>query len=95
MIYRHEIDLGDALLSEAIELTTIDGEILKYRSEQIITPTSVKVFRGKGMPIYSDDPLSTLMMNHSRGNFVLKFTVKFPAMTSDKRDRLIAALRSE
>ena len=83
LIYRHEINLADALLSEAIELKTIDGEILKYRSEQIITPKSVKVFKGKGMPIYTDDPLSPLMMSNSRGNFVLKFTIKFPAMTAD------------
>jgi len=25
------------------------------------------------MPIYNDDPLSPLMMNHSRGDFILTF----------------------
>jgi DnaJ-class molecular chaperone len=55
----------------------------------------MKVFRGKGMPIYSDDPLSPLMMNHQRGNFVLKFHVHFPAMTSEQKEKLVAALNKE
>jgi len=25
------------------------------------------------MPIYNDDPLSPLMMNHTRGDFILTF----------------------
>jgi len=93
LIYRHEINLADALLSEAIELTTIDGEIIKYRSESVITPHTTKLFKGKGMPVYSEDPLSHIMMSHSRGNMVLKFTVKIPTMTSEQRDRLVAVLQ--
>jgi DnaJ-class molecular chaperone len=69
--------------------------VIKYRSEQIINPKTMKVFRGKGMPIYSDDPLSPLMMNHQRGNFVLKFHVHFPAMTSEQKEKLVAALIKE
>ena len=73
LILRHEIDLFDALLAEGVEIQTIDGETIKFRSEQIITPKTTKIFKGKGMPIYSADPLAPLMMNHSRGNLVLKF----------------------
>jgi hypothetical protein len=47
------------------------------------------------MPIYNDDPLSPLMMNHSRGNFVLKFCVKFPTLNSEQKERLINVLNEE
>ena len=70
-------------MSEGVEFETLDGEVIKYRSEQVVGPKTTKVFKGKGMPIYSDNPLSPLMMNHDRGNFVLKFHVKFPAMNSE------------
>jgi DnaJ-class molecular chaperone len=92
LIYRHNIDLADALLSEAIELHTIDGQAVKYRSESIITPHTTKLFKGMGMPVYTDDPLSPLMIAPSRGNLVLKFHIRIPAMSNEQRDRLIAAL---
>ena len=95
LIYRHQINLFDALLSEGVEFETLDGEVIKYRSEQIVGPKTTKVFKGKGMPIYSDNPLSPLMMNHDRGNFVLKFHVQFPVMSSEKREKLVAALSQE
>ena len=37
-----------------------------------------KVFPGKGMPIYNEDPLSALMHDHARGNFILTFQIEFP-----------------
>ena len=95
LILRHEIDLFDALLSEGVEIKTLDGETIKFRSEQIITPKTTKVFKGKGMPIYSDDPLAPLMMNHTRGNLVLKFSVKFPMMSAEQKEKLIAVLSAD
>lgn len=92
LIYRHEISLGDALTSEGLELTTIDGETLKFRSEAIINPKTTKVFRGKGMPVYSTDPLSHYMTGAARGNLVLKFAIKFPPLSAEQKQRLIAAL---
>ena len=78
LIYRHKISLADALTISVIEFTTLDGEIIKYRPDEIITPELKKVFYGKGMPIYNDDPLSPLMLNHTRGNFILTFQIEFP-----------------
>jgi len=82
LIYRHKISLADALLISVVDVTTLDGEIIKYRPDEIITPELKKVFYGKGMPVYNDDPLSPLMMNHSRGNFILTFTIEFPKSLS-------------
>jgi len=73
LIYRHKISLADALTMAAIEFKTLDDETILYRPDEIISPELRKVFPGKGMPIYNDDPLSPLMMNHTRGNFILTF----------------------
>ena len=73
LIYRHKISLSNALTAKEVEFTTLEGELIKYRPDQIITPEFQNVFPGKDMPIYKDDPLSPLMMDHERGNFILKF----------------------
>lgn len=73
LIYRHKISLADALNISVVDFTTLDGERIMYRPDEIIKPEFKKVFPGKGMPIYNEDPLSPLMMNHERGNFILTF----------------------
>ena len=64
LIYRHRISLADALSISEIEFETLDGEKILYRPDEIISPHLKKVFPDKGMPIYSDDPLSPLMMDN-------------------------------
>ena len=38
LIYRHKINLCDALTVAAVEFKTLEGEIIKYRPDDIITP---------------------------------------------------------
>ena len=93
LIYRHKINLKDALTAAAVEFKTLEGEIIKFRPDEIITPEFQKVFEGKGMPKYNDNPLSPLMMDHDRGNFILKFQIEFPCSLSDtQKNRLVAVL---
>ena len=82
LIYRHKISLCDALSMQVVEFKTLDGEVIRFRPDQMVTPEFTQVFRGKGMPKYNDDPLSPLMMNHTKGNFVLKFQIEFPKQLS-------------
>ena len=92
LIYRHKISLSDALTIAVVEFNTLDGEIIKFRPDEIITPELKKVFYGKGMPIYNDDPLSPLMMNHSRGNFILTFQIEFPQSLSSEQKSVIGSI---
>ena len=93
LIYRHKINLCDALTVAAVEFKTLEGEIIKFRPDDIITPEFMQVFPGKGMPIYNDDPLSPLMREHDRGDFILKFQIEFPSSLSDEqKDRLVHVL---
>lgn len=75
LIYHHHITLRDALLSTPIEFKTLDGETIKFAADEVISPQTTKVFYGKGMPIYNENPLSALMHKHTRGNLILKFTI--------------------
>lgn len=38
LIYRHKISLADALTIAVVEFKTLDGEIIKFRPDEIITP---------------------------------------------------------
>lgn len=73
LIYKHRISLKQALCGEPIEFETLDGERIKFTADEVISPNTVKVFRGRGMPIYDEDPLSPLLHAHPRGDFILKF----------------------
>lgn len=90
LIYKHPISMKDALCGgSVIEFKTLDGEILKYQPEGVINPQMCKVFPGKGMPIYVDDPLSPLLNAHARGNFILKFKIEMPnSLTDEQRNNL-------
>ena len=92
LIYRHKISLADALTIAAIEFQTLDGEMIKFRPDEVITPQLKKVFQGKGMPIYNDDPLSPLMMNHSRGNFILTFQIEFPKQLTSQQKQIVGSI---
>jgi DnaJ-class molecular chaperone len=83
LIYYHKIKLVDALTSTPIQLTTLDGENLRFASDEIISPLTSKVFYGKGMPIYNENPLSPLINNYKRGNLILKFTIDMPNSLPD------------
>lgn len=93
MVYKHDISLLDALTMAPFEFRTLDGTLFKITPDEIVSPESVRVFKGHGMPILNDDPLSPLMMNHTRGDFILKFNILFPVnMSSSKKDELCAVL---
>jgi DnaJ-class molecular chaperone len=40
LIYKHKISLADALTSAPVQFETLDGEIIKYRPDEVINPTS-------------------------------------------------------
>ena len=90
LIYSHKISLQDALTSTPIQFETIDGETIRFTADEVISPQTKKVFKGKGMPKYNSNPLSPLLHSNPRGDLILKFTIEMPiSLSSDKRDKLI------
>lgn len=92
LIYRHKVSLADAISMAVIEFKTLDNETILFRPDETITPELKKVFPGKGMPIYNEDPLSPLMMNHERGNFILTFQIEFPTSLSSAQKQIVGSI---
>ena len=93
LTYRHKISMLDALTTAPFEFKTLDGELFCITPDEIVSPNSQHVFKGKGMPILNDDPLSPLMPTKTRGDFILQFEVLFPAnLSATAKDELCCVL---
>ena len=77
LIYIHKIDLAQALNSEPVKLTTLDNRQLTISVDEIISPSTVKVVYGEGMPIYQKE-ISVRNLNYKKGDLYIKFDIKFP-----------------
>ena len=77
LIYVHKIDLAQALNSEPVRFTTLDGRKLAISVDEIISPSTVKVVKGEGMPIFQDE-MNVRDLNIKKGDLFIKFDIKFP-----------------
>ena len=77
LIYTHKIDLAQALNSEPVRLTTLDGRKLAISIDEIISPSTVKIVHGEGMPIFQDE-MDVRDLNIKKGDLYIKFDIKFP-----------------
>ena len=77
LIYTHKIDLAQALNSEPVRLTTLDGRKLAISVDEIISPSTVKIVHGEGMPIFKDE-MDVRDLNIKKGDLYIKFDIKFP-----------------
>ena len=77
LIYVHKIDLAQALNSEPVRFTTFDGRKLAISIDEIISPSTVKVVPGEGMPIFQDE-MNVRDLNIKKGDLYIKFDIKFP-----------------
>ena len=74
----------DSLKSLPIHFTTLDGEKLEIALDEVISPQSRKVIKGKGMAIMDWDPLSALRGDFQRGDLIVKFDIQFPRELSEE-----------
>ena len=77
LIYVHKIDLAQALNSEPVLLTTLDKRKLAISVDEIISPSTIKVVPGEGMPIFENE-MNVRDLNVKKGNLYIKFDIKFP-----------------
>ena len=73
----NKIDLVQALNSEPVRLTTLDGRKLAISVDEIISPSTVKIVHGEGMPIFKDE-MDVRDLNIKKGDLYIKFDIKFP-----------------
>ena len=84
-----------ALNSEPVCLNTLDGRRLAISLDEIISPETVKIVKGEGMPIYEKE-LSKRGNNVKKGDLYVKFNIIFPEYIDPvKKKRIITLLEPE
>ena len=96
LLYIHEIPLVKALNSEPVCLYTLDERKLAISIDEIISPSTLKVIPGEGMPIYDKDLSKTRGNKIQKGDLYIKFNIIFPEyIDPDKKKRIITLLQPE
>ena len=96
LLYIQDITLVKALNSEPVCLYTLDGRRLAISIDEIITPNTVKIVKGEGMPIYDKDLAKTRGDKIQKGDLYIKFNIIFPEFIEEsKKRRIIELLKSE
>jgi DnaJ-class molecular chaperone len=86
-------------LSEPVKIKALDGRIIIATIDEIITPQTVKVVEGEGMPVSQtpkSDALAVLTGSGQlpRGNLYIRFDIQFPKkISSNHKQTLINTLR--
>ena len=96
LLYIHKIPLVKAINSEPVCLYTLDGRKLAISIDEIISPSTVKVIPGEGMPIYDKDLSKCRGEKIKKGDLYIKFNIIFPEyIDPDKKKRIITLLQPD
>lgn len=70
LIMHKKITLNEALCGLEFYITHLDNRIIKVKTNDIITPNTIKVIEGEGMPKWQEP--------FKRGNLIVHFDIEFP-----------------
>ena len=88
--------MAKALNSEPVCLYTLDGRRLAISIDEIISPNTVKVVEGEGMPVYDKDLSKSRGDKIKKGDLYIKFNIIFPEfLEENKKRRIIQLLKSD
>ena len=63
--------------------------------DEIITPQTVKVVKGEGMPVYTKE-VNVKDMKQQKGDLYIKFDIAFPEyIEPEKKEEIVKLLESE
>lgn len=91
--------MESAIQAEPIRVKHLDGRTLSVAVDDVISPQTVKIIRGEGMPINQDknsDPAAQLQTvpEMPKGDLYVKFEIHFPSKLSEHhRRQLIDVLK--
>lgn len=93
LIYKHNVSLVDALNANSVNFQTLDGRTLHVPVDEIISPQTVRVVDGEGMPVYDPEDEKVLVNNEKRGRLFIVFNIQFPKnLNEDKKKRIVQVL---
>mmetsp|Transcript_11094 Transcript_11094/g.19316 ORF Transcript_11094/g.19316 Transcript_11094/m.19316 type:complete len:347 (+) Transcript_11094:156-1196(+) len=81
LVHTVTLSLGDALCGTTLNILHLDGGHVEVPIKDVIAPSSIKIIKGKGMPI-SKAP-------GTFGNLIIKFEVKFPRSLTEEQKVLL------
>ena len=96
LLYIHKISLVKAINSEPVCLEMLDGRKLAISIDEIISPATVKIVPGEGMPIYDKDLSKCRGDKIKKGDLYIKFNIIFPEYIDPvKKKRIITLLQPD
>lgn len=78
LIYTADITLKEALTGTTVVVTTLDGRTLRVPVPPLSESGATKIIPNEGMP----------KANNQRGDLIIRFNVRFPRLTEDKKIQL-------
>ncbi len=82
--------------SVPVSVITLDNRKLTITMDEIISPQTVKLVKGEGMPIFDKDkPLDNLLFKERKGDMYIKFDIKFPSFIDPIKKEEITRLLEE
>ena len=95
LVYIKRISLADALRSAPVKIDTLDNRKLAVCMDEIITPQTVKVVKGEGMPVFTKE-VDVNDMKQKKGDLYIKFDIAFPEyIEPEKKEEIVKLLESE
>jgi DnaJ family protein B protein 4 len=89
LVYSHQISLVDALRGEPVVFKHFDGRTVSVCIDELISPQTVKLVRGEGMPIHKKfaDPhiLIRTLDQMEKGDLYIRFDLSFPQHLSQEQ----------
>ena len=97
LICTQRMTLVQALNSEPIKIITLDDRKLSITMDEIISPQTVKIVKGEGMPIFNkDNPLQNILFKEKKGDLFIKFDIIFPKFIDpEKKEEIIRLLEEK
>jgi DnaJ-class molecular chaperone len=97
LICTQKLSLVQALNSEPVKITTLDDRKLTITMDEIISPHTVKVVKGEGMPIFDKaNPLNNVLFKEKKGDLFIKFDIHFPKFIDpEKKEEIIRLLEDK
>ena len=93
LYFKQKISLVDALLSAPFQFTALDGRNFPLTLSEVVSPQSVKMVKGEGMPICEKNALSELKGADRKGDLYVTFDIQFPKrMDQDTKEELARIL---
>ena len=95
LVYTCNLKLSEALNSVPVEIDMLDGRKLRIANDEIVNPSTVKVVKGEGMPVFDNENKLEGYISDKKGDLYIRFNIVFPEYINGKKKDKITELLTE